>query len=136
MKKSIRHILASLWAALILGGCADFGLSPPGPAAVVKDDGTTFIVDRTGKRWDVGHSSQYGFKASKYQFGLGPNAIRPIMLPTMLTPGQPGYPHDDDNFRVMGVVLGDLIRAYPIGPMSRHEVANEQFGQAHVAVAY
>ena len=54
----------------------------------------------------------------------------------MLSPGDPGYPLDTDSFAIMGTTLNGFTRAYPILVMSRHEVANERFGEAHVAVAY
>ena len=54
----------------------------------------------------------------------------------MLSPGDEGYPSDDDDFLVIGVNLKGFTRAYPIYIMRWKEVANEQFGDAHVAVAY
>ncbi len=54
----------------------------------------------------------------------------------MLSPGDEGYPSDDDDFLVIGVNLNGFTRAYPIYIMRWKEVANEQFGDAHVAVAY
>ena len=37
---------------------------------------------------------------------------------------------------MIGTSLNGFTRAYPIELLSRFEVANEQFGEAHVAVAY
>ncbi len=45
-------------------------------------------------------------------------------------------PPSDDDFLVIGVNLNGFTRAYPIYIMRWKEVANEQFGDAHVAVAY
>tara|TARA_Y100000588_G_C14100060_1_gene858398 strand:+ start:592 stop:756 length:165 start_codon:yes stop_codon:yes gene_type:complete len=54
----------------------------------------------------------------------------------MIHPGDPDYPSTRSTFLVMGVQLNGFTRAYPIRVMSRVEVANEKFGEAHVAVAY
>ena len=80
--------------------------------------------------------TRYGFEATGFQYGLGPNAIRPIDDPQMLWPGDPGYPDDDDDIAVLGVQIGDESRAYPIAVLSWREVANEVFGDTAVAVAY
>jgi len=80
---------------------------------------------------------------SKFQFGLGPNAIRPILTPRMLSPGDTGYPEDEAGFLVLGTTLNDGTRplsdgtrSYSIIDLSRHEIADEKFGNLHVAVAY
>ena len=62
--------------------------------------------------------------------------IQPIIDPPMLSPDDPDYPASNDNFLVMGTSLNGFTRAYPLSVMRWHEVANEQFGEAHVAVAY
>ena len=72
----------------------------------------------------------------RFAHGLGIHFIRPILNPRMLSPGDEGYPSDDDDFLVIGVNLNGFTRAYPIYIMRWKEVANEQFGDAHVAVAY
>lgn len=106
-------------------------------AQISEVDGRIFITDRTGKKWDVTHAvEKYGFKADRFEFGLGPNAIPPILTPKFFSPGEPGYPPDDADFLVMGVALHGQARAYSIADMSRHEVADETFGSTHVAVAY
>ncbi len=95
------------------------------------------IVDRTGKEWDVSHAFlKYQMKPDKFQFGLGPNAIRPILNPRHLQPGQSGYPADARNFLILGTSLEGETRAYSIDKLSFHEVADEKFGNVHVAVAY
>lgn len=99
------------------------------------------IVDRTGKKWDITHAvNKYGFEPDKFQFGLGPDAIKPILDPQMLCPGDPGYPKErserDELFLVLGASINGHTRAYPLKVMSRHEVADEKFGDSYVAVAY
>ena len=94
------------------------------------------IYDSTGKAWDVAHALKHGMVPSSFQYGLGPFAMRPIMSPQMLSPGDLGYPSDYADFLVLGANLNGFTRAYPIGAMIGREIANEQFGDAHVAVAY
>jgi len=104
---------------------------------VLREGAKVYIVDRTDKKWDVTHAdTAYGFKPEEFQFGLGPDAIKPISDAEMICEGFPGYPVFDDPRLVMGVKLSGEVRAYPIDIMSRHEVANEQFGEAFVSVAY
>lgn len=96
-----------------------------------------FIVDRTGKKWDITHAvEEYGFEPEKFQYGLGPNAIKPILKPQMICPGEAGYPEDNDPQTVVGAALEGEVRAYPLTVMASHEIADEKFGDAHVAVAY
>lgn len=78
-----------------------------------------------------------------FQFGLGPNAIRPILNPKMLFPGDALYPDDEADFLVLGTTLNngtrplsDGTRGYSIVDLTRHEIADEKFGDLHVAVAY
>ena len=122
------------WVAILLGivlgvlGCSG------GPAGT--GDPNT-IRDRTGKVWDVSHAvAEYGFVADQFQFGLGPGAIPPVFDPVLVSPGEDGYPAPDDGTPVIGVELNGELRAYSVPALSRREVINEVFGDAHVAVAY
>ncbi len=106
-------------------------------AAVVREDDKIFIVDRTNKKWDVTHAvNEYGFRAESFQFGLGPNAIRPINNPQMISPGEPGYPSSSSTSQIIGTTLYNSTRAYPLNVLSSHEIVNETFAQRPVAVAY
>ena len=126
-----------LAAAIVWSGCADYVEEPQGPARVFQEEGNVLITDRTGKSWDVTHArDQYDLQPSGFQFGLGPFAIRPINNPLMWAPGESGYPETGGIFLVLATQLNGFTRAYPIAIMSRHEIANEKFGETHVAVAY
>ncbi len=104
---------------------------------VKRENGRVFIVDDTGKEWDVTHAEEnYGLKAENFQFGLGPFAITPIQDPQFVFEGEPGFPGPDETFLVIGVDMNGEKRAYPISVLSRHEVTNEFFDPAHVSVAY
>ena len=107
------------------------------PAEVVQKEGKIFIRDNTGKEWDVTHAvNVYGFNPGSFQFGLGPFAIRPILDPQMLDPRDPNYPSNSADFTVIGTTLMGDTRAYPLNVLTRHEIADEKFGDIHVAVAY
>ena len=128
--------IAALGVAALYN-CGDFSDRTPGPSGISETDGTVEIIDRTNKRWDVTHAgAAYGLAASRFEFGLGPFAIRPILDPQMYSPGDPGYPSDGLRKRVIGVRLNGDTRAYRLDHLARHGVVNEQFGEAHVAVAY
>ena len=65
---------------------------------------------------------------SEFQFGLGPNAIRPIQNAKMISPGEEGYPHHSQRFLILGTILNGDTRAYPISKLTRHEIADEKIG--------
>ncbi|MCH8126338.1 DUF3179 domain-containing protein [candidate division KSB1 bacterium] len=112
-------------------------VSGPDGAKVEMKDGRYLIVDNTGKKWDVTHAKEkYGMEPAEFQFGLGPFAIKPILNPKMLSPGDTGYPFDNETFLVLATEINNDPRAYSIGVLSIHEIANEIFADAHVAVAY
>ena len=127
----------ALLSSLFLFSCGDSSPRAPGPTAVGQFDSGLFIRDVTGKQWNVTHArNSYGMQPNQFQYGLGPQAISPILTPHMLLPGEPGYPDDSEKFLVIGVELNGFTRAYPLQIMGWHEVADERFGEAHVAVAY
>ena len=150
VKSAPTSLLTALSACLLASGCGDSVPPPLGSSSIYLEsqetthqygpyegDNRVFITDRTGKRWDVTHArDHYGLQPSQYEFGLGPYAISPIVNPQMLDPGHPDYPEDGATFLVLGTSLNGFTRAYPIEAMSWHEIANEEFGRAHVAVAY
>lgn len=121
---------------LLSFGCS-VGTDSNSDHEVIRENGSIFIVDQTGKRWDVTHAEQqYGLKAENFQFGLGPNAIPPITNPKFAGPGDPQFPDENRNFLVIGVSLGNAVKSYPISIMSINEIAIEDFGNLPAAVAY
>ena len=74
--------------------------------------------------------------AEEFQFGLGPNAIRPILEPKHIGVDEAGYPSDDANFILLGAKVKYWARAYSINVMAIHEVVDEVFGDVYVAVAF
>ena len=103
-----------------------------GSSAVVKEAGKTYIVDRTGERWDVTQAVSMGFDPEGFEFGLGRNAFTPL---------DDSFLTDDTskvakNTRVIGVTDGSQAQAYTIGRLLGHEVANTNLGSAPVVVSY
>ena len=131
-------VVALLFACLCgISGCGDSSGSPSGPSGIEGDAGRIFIVDKTGKRWDVTYAkNEFGFEPDEFEIGSGPFSLRPILNPQMLSAEEDGYPAENATFLILGTRFNDMPRAYSLGVMSAHEVANEVFGDAHVAVAY
>ena len=95
------------------------------------------ITDQTGKRWDITHAANiYGFYQESFRHGLGPFAIRPILDPEMLSPGDPGYPAPDNDDIIIGVNINGDIRAYPLKYLVAHEIVNDRFDDVYVAIGY
>lgn len=135
MFRKIVQVYAVL-VIIFIPGC-EVTTSSADNAEVVERGKKILIKDHTGKEWDVTHAVEnYNFVASQFQYGLGPFAIRPILEPEMLNPGDAGYPAKNNDQLVIGTILNRETRAYPLSVLSRHEVADEVFGDQHVAVAY
>ncbi len=137
MHINVLSTVVLLGGALLLGRCSTSPTEQSGPKAVVERDGKVFIIDVTGKSWEVTHAKEmYGMEPHLFQYGLGPYAIRPILDPEMLSKGERGYPADNDIFLVLGTEIDNDARAYPLEVMSYIEIVDEKFGNTHVAVAY
>ena len=95
------------------------------------------IVDRTGKTWDITYAVRvYGMLRHNWAYGLGPNAIRPIVNPRFYSPGDGEYPEPSDRLEIIGVSIDGDARAYSTWKLSSHEVVNDIVGGRHVAVTY
>jgi len=102
-----------------------------------EEDNKIFIHDQTGKAWDITHAvKKYGMVPEGFQFGLGPNAIPPINNPQMLSQGDVGYPGDSQTFIMIGTMINEDTRAYPLSVLALHEIVNEVFDDTHVSVAF
>ncbi len=148
--KNVQNFLLLLVSGLAAGltlslivfstSCSSTTIEDIAPAEVTKIQGDTskiFIVDQTGKKWDVTHAvEKYHFVPEQFQFGLGPDAIPPILHPKFLRPGDIGYPNPTSPFLTIIYQVGDDIRAYPLFVMRYFEIANESIGSSKVAVGY
>ena len=131
----MRNYLILLLAAVVVA-CETVIPQPP-TAEVVIEGEQYFIVDQAGKRWEITHAVlTYGMLPSHFQFGLGVNAIRPIIHPEMILPGGNGYPSSDAQQIVIGATFNGESRAYSINDLTPHEVVDESFGDVHVAVGW
>ncbi len=136
MRVQILFLLVIFTVSLTITGC-ELGNSNQDEAEVIRNGDQIFIRDNTGKSWNVTHAvNKYGFTPEKFQFGLGPYAIPPILEPKMVERGESGYPGINEDFLVIGTTFNDDTRAYPLNVLSRHEVADENFDMVYVAVAY
>jgi hypothetical protein len=137
MKVLLMFLMVFLFLFASVGCKKDSPTVFDSPAEVIKSNEKIFIVDRTGKKWDVTHAvDRYGFKADQFQFGLGPKAIPPLQNPQFLKPGDPGYPASFDQTLIIGTRLKNDARAYPIFMMKTYEIVDEEFDSTFVAVAY
>jgi hypothetical protein len=101
-------------------------------SVVIKEIGKTYIIDRTGERWDVTRAVSLGFDPEGFEFGLGRNAFIPLD-DSFLTENSAGV---SSNTRVIGIADGSRAQAYTIGRLIGHEVANSNLGAQPVAVSY
>ena len=125
-------LLAALAAALISSGCSF--------SEVTTDETTAkpiVLVDQTGKEWDVTSAvRKYGFEIKRFEFGLGPYAIEPMIEPAMLSPGETGYPISEGTFLVLGTSINGDTRAYGRFDIVSSEVVDDYIGGVPLAVAY
>jgi hypothetical protein len=134
MKKPYVLFTVFLVSLITILHCSGEG---PKTAEVLEEDGKIYIVDDTGKKWDVTHAKEkYGMNPEKFQFGIGLFAIKPFIEPQMLTENDAGYPAPQDDFAIVGFTFEGESRAYPLDIMQAREVSNEIFGGAHLAITY
>lgn len=123
-------------SVLLFASCSDSDDEVTDPDPGGGDEPIT-ITDRTDKEWDVTYAVRVlGFDVRNFNFGLGPNAIPPIVDPEFIRPGEEGYPSPDAEFRVLGMVAGDDKRAYSVAEIAGHEVVNDRVGDLHFAATY
>lgn len=109
-----------------------FGHVQPSHSWVEKEDGKTYLIDRTGERWDITQAAGLGFNPRNFEFGIGRNTIRPLDDTSLMD----GTKFKDSGARVIGVENGDDAHAYVVRRLTRHEIANTQLGQEPIAAAY
>ncbi len=101
-------------------------------ARVLHKEGRTFIVDRTGRQWDVGQAKKLGFRPEGFQFGIGMNAFTTLDDGDLADGGAVG----ESNRRVIGVVDGKTAHAYAVDKLRHHEIANTSIGSDPITVGY
>lgn len=99
---------------------------------IVREGDKTYIVDRTGHRWDVTQAESIGFKPERFQYGLGKNAFTPLDDSYLINKTD----NVRDDLRVIGVADEEDARAYSVSRLSRHEISNSMVGDTPIAVGY
>ena len=128
MKRRCVNIRA-LPALLVLAACSS-------EVSVTETDIVpVVIIDQGGKRWDITQAVyRYGFEENKFEFGLGADAIQPLILPRMATAGDSLFPPPDSVFVVLGTTLDGEPRAYNEQTLYGFEVVNDVSGGRALAV--
>ena len=139
----MRSIFLFFLLVLLTNSCTETSTKPPPISSEVifepdsSDTNRIFIRDRTGKEWDVTHAvNKYGFDPDRFQYGLGPFAIKPLLEPEFLSPEDPDFGTINGDVLVIGAVLNGSARAYPLYILGGHEIVDERFGATFVAVGY
>lgn len=101
-------------------------------AYVLREGDRTYIVDRTGEKWDVTQAKAIGFEPRHFRFGLGRHAFTPLDE----SDWQERQGSGASNLRVIGVSNGKGAHAYSVPKLSRHETANTILGNEAIAAAY
>ncbi|MBW1841123.1 MAG: DUF3179 domain-containing protein [Deltaproteobacteria bacterium] len=122
----------SLIATLLVLCGICFSVTVSSAAFVTRIGGKTYIVDRTGERWDVTQAESIGFKPGSFQYGIGKNAFTPLD-DTHISDDPSSF---NENPRIIGVTDGTEARAYSIPKLRYHEIANTRLGEKPIAAGY
>jgi len=113
-----------------------------GGIPIIEKDGKTLLlaagsIERgTAQYFDVTDAL---VNPRNFDHGIGKDQIPSIDAPAFITRDDPDFGQKTrmgDGTRVIGVEIDGEARAYPINIMSRHELVNDTFGEAHVTVAW
>jgi hypothetical protein len=99
---------------------------------VVQKGHETYIVDKTGERWNVTQAKSIGFMPERFQYGIGKDAFTPLDDSHLSS----ATFFVSDDLRVIGIADGSDAKAYSIPKLTRHEIANSMIGSKPVAVGY
>jgi hypothetical protein len=119
-----------LFFIILIAGCVK--VDEAAYSNIRHEDGKTYIIDRTGDKWDVTQAVTLGFKPENFQYGIGKDTFTPLD-DSSLTESSPDLP---ENMRVIGIEEGEDAKAYSVGRLSRHEISNSTLGEKPVAVGY
>ena len=128
MKITAMRIFQVLSGACLIMVC----LAPHAAAAVLKEGAKTYLVDRTGERWDITQAVSIGFDHDHFEFGIGRHAFKPLDD----THWQPGSNQDDSGMRVIGVAGNGDAHAYSVNKLRYHETANTFLGSEAIVTGY
>ncbi len=118
-------LLVQVMCILLVIGCRN---------EVVGDNQQTFIIDRTGEKWDISQAVTLGFLPKHFEFGLGRNAFTPLDDVKL---SDESNEEIRSSTRVIGIGSGEgEAKAYSVNKLSGHEIANSIIGNQPVAAAY
>lgn len=124
----------TIWAGLVAAAMTGFLLASyqADAARVIRQDGKVFIVDQRGEHWEVTQAEALGYRADRFQYGIGRDAIPPL--------DDSGLGEDvsrvPERLRVIGIGEDQEARAYSVRKLTRHEIVNAEVGGTPVAVGY
>ena len=127
MKNRAKRTVLPLLAILVLTA-----VGFPTVAAVVKDGQQTFLVDRTGERWDITQAVSIGFDPDGFEFGIGRYAFNPLDD----SHWQQAPADTRSGMRVIGVADEADAHAYSVRKLSYHETANTFLGDNAIVAGY
>ena len=101
-------------------------------ARVETSGNKTYIVDRTGERWDVTQSRKLGFIPQRFQYGIGKNAFTPLQDEDFGNQSPSNFEHA----RIIGVATDSDAHAYTVNRLRKHEIANTTIAGKAIAAGY
>ena len=104
----------------------------PAAARVQKEGDKTYIVDRTGEKWDVTQAVSIGFDPYGFEFGIGRNAFQPLDESDWHSNTNSQSP----GLRIIGVARDGDAHAYAVNRLRYHETANTFLGEEAVVAGY
>lgn len=101
-------------------------------AGVIKKDGKIYISDRRGERWEITQAVSIGFDPAGFEFGLGRNAFSPLDDNGL----QDATDSISGRLRILGVPGETESKAFAVGKLRGHEIANSSIDDQPIAAAY
>jgi len=98
---------------------------------VEKKTGHVFIVDQTGKKWDVTQAESLGFKPKRFQYGIGKNAFTTLDDSHVKAEAETLK----DRSRIIGIKKEAESHAYSVSKLRHHEIANTHIGDGDTPIA-
>jgi len=125
MEKQMTRILLLLLSVM-------FVLAATSLAGVIKKDGKIYISDRRGERWEITQAVSIGFDPAGFEFGLGRNAFSPLDDNGL----QDATDSISGRLRILGVPGETESKAFAVGKLRGHEIANSSIDDQPIAAAY
>ena len=127
ISKPIRFFMA-----LAVFFACSIALHAAAAARVVKEGTKTYLVDRTGERWDISQAVSIGFDPQYFEFGIGRHAFQTLDNRHW----QSETEHAAPGMRVIGVAGNQEAHAYSVRKLRYHETANTQLGSQAIVAGY